>query len=78
MSKQTTLASSQITQSAHDTITVQLIEPDNQPAFVSISWPPQPTVIDPMSFADTASAVVKMFSTAHVELARFRARKYLP
>jgi hypothetical protein len=34
-------------------------------------------VVDPKSFGDTAAAVVKMFSTAHVELARLKARKHL-
>jgi hypothetical protein len=75
MSKSTILASAPI--HASDEIVVWLIEADNLPAFVRISWPPQPTVIDPTLFADAASAVVKMFSAAHVELARFRARKYL-
>jgi hypothetical protein len=77
MRKSTILAESQITQSTHDNITVQLIEPDISLAFVQISWPLQPSVIDPISFGDTASALVRMFSTAHVELARLRARKHL-
>jgi hypothetical protein len=75
MSKSTILASGTI--HANDEIVVWLIEPDNLPAIVQISWPPRPTVIDPNLFADVASTIVKMFSTAHVELARFRARKYL-
>jgi hypothetical protein len=29
-----------------------------------------PTVINPCSFGDAASAIVKLFSTAHVTLAR--------
>jgi hypothetical protein len=33
----------------------------------------QPTVIDPPRFGGTAAALVKMFSTAHVELARIKA-----
>jgi hypothetical protein len=77
MSNVTPLASSQITQSTHDTITVQLIDRGDLPAIVSISWPESPTVVDPKSFGDTAAAVVKMFSTAHVELARLKARKHL-
>jgi hypothetical protein len=75
--KSTILAESQIIQFTHDTITIQLIDRGDLPAIVSISWPESPTVVDPSSFGDAASAVVKLFSTAHVELARFRARKYL-
>jgi hypothetical protein len=77
MSKQTILAESQVTQSPHtDVVTVELVEPDDMPAAVRISWPAQPTVINPRSFGDTAAALVKMFSTAHVELARIKARRH--
>jgi hypothetical protein len=34
-------------------------------------------VIDPKSFGDTASLVVRLFSTAHVELARIKSRRSL-
>jgi hypothetical protein len=75
MSKSTILASGPIHR--NDELVVWLIQPDNQPPYVQINWPPRLTRIDPNDFGDTASAIVKMFSTAHVELARFRARKYL-
>jgi hypothetical protein len=77
MSKQTTLGEAQITRSPHDVIEVQLIEPADLPAIVQISWPLQPSVIDPKNFGDTAAAVVKLFSAAPVELARLRATKRL-
>jgi hypothetical protein len=76
VSKQTILAESQITPSPHNTISVELVEPDDMPAIVQITWPLQPTVVDPKSFGDTAAAMVKMFSTAHVELARIKARRH--
>ena len=72
MSKQTTLASSQITPSG-DTITVELVAPDDFPAVVSITWPASPTILDPKLFGDTAAGIVRMFSAAHIELARIKA-----
>jgi hypothetical protein len=67
------LASGQIN---HDTISIELVEPDSLPAVVKITWPAQATVVDPRSFGDTTAALVKMFSTAHVELARIKSRRY--
>jgi hypothetical protein len=77
MSKQTTLGETQITPSPHDVVTVQLIEPADLPAFVQTTWPLQPSVIAPRNFGDTAAAVVKLFSAAHVELAQIKARRHL-
>jgi hypothetical protein len=47
------------------------------PPIVRIGWPLQPTVTDPERFRDVAAALVKLFSEAHVTLARIRARRYL-
>lgn len=76
MSQSSILAESQVTQTPHDVVTVQLIEPDGMPPIVKITWPPQSTVIDPPRFGDIAAALVKIFSTAHVELARIKSRRY--
>ena len=75
MSKTTMLGEAQITPSPHDVVTVELGERDGSPAVVKITWPLQPTVIDPKKFGDAAAALVKLFSSAHVELARLRARR---
>jgi hypothetical protein len=77
MSKTTTLGESQLTQSPNETITVELVQPDDMPPIVKIGWPLQPTVIDPERFRDVAAAMVRLFSDAHVALARIRAAKYL-
>jgi hypothetical protein len=37
----------------------------------------QPTVIDPGRFRDLAAALVRLFSEAHVTLARIKARRHL-
>jgi hypothetical protein len=44
------LASGQIT--GADTITVELVAPDDMPAVIRIIWPLQPTVVDPRRFPD--------------------------
>jgi hypothetical protein len=76
MSKQTTLAESQVTQTPHDVVTVELVQPDDMPAVVKITWPGQPSIVDPKRFGDVAAALVRMFSTAHVELARIKSRRH--
>jgi hypothetical protein len=40
-----------------------------------VAWPLQPTVIDPTGFRDTAAALLKLFTEAHVTLARIKARR---
>jgi hypothetical protein len=77
MSKLTELASSQITPSPHNTITVELVEPEGMPAVVRIGWPPQPTICDPRRFAEVAAAAMKVLATASTELARANARRRL-
>jgi hypothetical protein len=77
VSKSTILAETQLTQSPHNVVTIELVEPDDMPPFVQVRWPPQPTVIDPPHFRDTAAALVKLFSDAHVTLTHIRARRYL-
>jgi hypothetical protein len=77
MSKTTTVGEAQVTPSPHDVIEIQLVEPAGMPPTVTITWPLQPTVINPEKFGELAGALVKMFSEAHVTLARLRARKYL-
>jgi hypothetical protein len=66
MSQVTQLGESQLTHSPHDTITIQLVEPADLPAFVQVTWPLQPTILDPKTFGDSASVIVRMFSAAHV------------
>jgi hypothetical protein len=73
MSKITELAGGQINDT--DAITIVLSEPDSMPSSVIIHWPSQSTVINPRRFRDTAAAVVRMFSEAHVSLAGIRARR---
>jgi hypothetical protein len=63
--------------SGTDRIIIELIEqPDPAPPIVAINWPVHPSVIDPEHFRDTAAVIVKLFSEAHVTLARIKARRY--
>jgi hypothetical protein len=75
MSKQTILGEAQITHSPHNVIEIRLIESDDLPPFVEIGWPLQPSVLDPKAFRDVAATVVKLFSEAHITLARIKARR---
>lgn len=64
------LASGQIN---HDQLAVELVEPDRMPAIVRIVWPPQPTLIDPRRFPDTAAQIAQPFARAHIVLAALKA-----
>jgi hypothetical protein len=75
VSKVTPLASNQIT--ATDSITVELIEADETPAVVIVSWPVKPTVLHPRRFPDTAATIAQLFARAHVVLAAIRAERRL-
>ena len=70
----TPLASSQVN---HDSISIELLEPNAMPPMVRIVWPPQPTVVDPKRFPDAAAAVARLFARAHIVLAAIRAERRL-
>ena len=75
MSKVTPLASNQIT--ATDTVTVELIEADETPAVVIVSWPVKPTVLHPRRFPDAAATIARLFAEAHTALAAIKAGRRL-
>jgi hypothetical protein len=70
----TPLASSQIN---HDTISIELLEPDSMPPMVRIVWPLQASLIDPRAFPDCAAQVAQLFARAHIVLAAIRAERRL-
>jgi hypothetical protein len=65
-----TLATGQIT--AIHTITIELVEADETPAVIIISWPEKPTVLHPRRFPDTAAGIARLFAEAHTVLAAIR------
>jgi hypothetical protein len=73
MAKETILARGVVTDS--DELVVELIKPDNAPQMILVRWPDHPTMISPRRFADTASAIARLFARASTELARIRAGK---
>ena len=75
MAKVTQLASGQI--NGADQITVELIEADETPAVVIVTWPVKPTVLHPRRFPDVAAMIARLFAAASAELARINARKRL-
>jgi hypothetical protein len=56
-----------------DTLTIELIQPDNHPPVVRIVWPAAPTIVDPKRFPDTAATVAQLFARAHIVLAALKA-----
>jgi hypothetical protein len=55
MSEVTPLAEALISRSNHDIITIELIEPADLPPKIKVSWPLQPSLIDPTAFPDFAA-----------------------
>jgi hypothetical protein len=66
----TPLASAQVN---HDDLKIELVEPDSMPAMVRITWPMQPTIVDPKRFPDVAAALTNLFARAHIVLAALKA-----
>jgi hypothetical protein len=73
--KFTQLTSGAIT--AVDTITVELIEADETPAVIIVSWPVKPTVLQPRRFPDAAATIARLFAEAHTALAAIKAGRKL-
>jgi hypothetical protein len=71
MSKTTTLASGNVTPT--DKLLVELLEPDEFPATILITWPQAPSVVDPRKSDATANAVARLMATAITKLANIRA-----
>jgi len=61
--KRTDLAADTINGS--DRLVVQLIEADDLPPIVAISWPARPTMCNPDRFRDTAAAVARLMASEH-------------
>jgi hypothetical protein len=73
MSKVTTLASGQI--NGADSILIELVEAEETPAVVIITWPLKPTVCHTRRFPEIAAMVARLFASASTELASIKARK---
>jgi hypothetical protein len=58
VSKITTLASGQL--NGADTILMKLVEADETPAVVIVTWPAKPTVLHPRRFPDVAAMVARL------------------
>jgi hypothetical protein len=71
VSKITELASGAIT--AADSVIVELVEADETPAVVIVSWPVKPTVLHPQRFPDAAATIAQLLARAHIVLAALKA-----
>ena len=50
-------------------LTIELLEADDMPAVVIVTWPLKPTVLHPRRFPDAAATAVKLFAEAATTLA---------
>jgi hypothetical protein len=57
--------------------TIELVEADETSAVVIVQWPPQPTVLHPRRFPDTAAMVARLFAEAATLLAAIKAGRRL-
>jgi hypothetical protein len=60
-----------------DSIRVELVEADETPAVVIVTWPAKPTVCHPRRFPDVAAMVARLFASASTAVSRINARKRL-
>jgi hypothetical protein len=58
-------------------ITVELIEADETPAVVIVSWPVKPTVLHPRRFPDVAAAIATLAADANTALAAIKTGRRL-
>ena len=75
MSKITTLATGQVT--ATDAVTIELVEADETPAVVIITWPTTASVLHPRRFPGAGEAVARALAGAVVRLAQIRRERRL-
>jgi hypothetical protein len=75
MSKITELASVVI--NGTDSITVELIQPNFNPAVVRIVWPTAPTITTPARYNEVASTAMRLLAEASTMLARLKASRRL-
>jgi hypothetical protein len=70
MTHVTELATAWLT--ATDQITIELVQTDETPAVVIITWPGKPSVIHPRRFGSAADLAARVFAAAIVRLAQLR------
>ena len=60
-----------------DTLTVELVQPDSNPAVVRIVWPQQPTITTTARYNEVASVAMRLPAEASTTLARIKASRRL-
>jgi hypothetical protein len=58
-----------------DTILIELIQPDNHPPVVRITWPTKSTIIPPARFTAAAAEAARLFAAASTNLAQIKAQR---
>jgi hypothetical protein len=67
------LASGQVTNT--DRILIELVQPPDSPAFITIAWPVKASVASVEAFPAVASKAAALFAQAAVRLAQHKAKR---
>jgi hypothetical protein len=59
-----------------DELSVQLVEPANEPPRILIVWPPYTSVTTPLKYAEVAAAAMRILANGVTELTRRKADKH--
>ena len=73
MHQRTDLAGGTI--NGHDRLRVELIQPPDTPAFITVNWPQKPTVCTPASYPAVAAAIARQIAESATALAQWKARR---
>ena len=58
-----------------DSITVELVQPANEPARIRITWPAHATIATSAKYAEVAAAAMRVLANGVTELSRLKADK---
>jgi hypothetical protein len=58
-----------------DTIKVELVQPDGEPARIVVDWPNHVTVCSPAKYAEAAANAMRILANAVTELSRIKPGK---
>jgi hypothetical protein len=73
MHNRTDLAAGTI--NGHDRILIELIQPPDSPAFITIAWPVKASVASVEAFPAVASKAAALFAQAATRLAQHKAKR---
>jgi hypothetical protein len=58
-----------------DTLTIELVQPDNHPPVVRVVWPAKTSIIPPARFPAAAAEAARLFASASTKLSQLKAQR---